>query len=195
MDVYLNSNAYLTILLSKQVSLWTCFFNLSNIREIFSIYNSSYTGRFSKMLSLERRQSWPWPNYCARETEHLSWKSLACNSLSTWIQPVTSDINKWLFVNLKKKKRTPSSYCWNEYPIGQRLSLMSLKFFITSSAIKLWYWSSWYTRFLGYILGIETGEVTWQAEEFRKFGLLGSNIVGTGFNVFINRNRLLPSPF
>ena len=30
---------------------------------------------------------------------------------------------------------------------------MSLKFFITSSAIKLWYWSSWYTRFLGYILG------------------------------------------
>ena len=56
------------------------------------------------MLSLERRQSWPWPNYCAREAEHLSWKSLACNSLSTWIQPVTSDINKWLFVNLKKKK-------------------------------------------------------------------------------------------
>ena len=60
---------------------------------------------------------------------------------------------------------------------------MSLKFFLTSLAIKLWNWSS-YTRFLGEFLGIETCEVTRQAEEFWKFGLLGSNIVGTSFNGF-----------
>ena len=33
---------------------------------------------------------------------------------------------------------------------------MSLKLFITNSAIKLWWWSSWYVRFLGNFLGIET---------------------------------------
>ena len=27
-----------------------------------------------------------------------------CNSLSTWVQPVTSGNNMWLFVKLKKKR-------------------------------------------------------------------------------------------
>ena len=83
----------------------------------------------------------------------------------------------------------------NEYPDGQNLLLISLKFFIASLAIKIWYWFSWCTRFLDGFYGIETNEVIGQVEEFWKFGLLRSNIVRTDFNVFINRNRLLSSPF
>ena len=32
--------------LSKQVSLWTCFYNSSNIGEMFSICDCGYTGKF-----------------------------------------------------------------------------------------------------------------------------------------------------
>ena len=79
-----------------------CFCNSSNIEEVLLTYESGYTGEFPNKLFFERRQSWPWQNHCARGTEHPLWKSLTSNSLSTWIQPVTSGIKMCLFVNLKK---------------------------------------------------------------------------------------------
>ena len=144
--------------ISTGFSVNICFCNSSNVGEIFPIYNSRYTGKFSNMLFLERRRSWPWWNHCGRGTEHHLWKSLTCNSLSTWMQPVILVINMLLFVN--SKKTTRSSYCWNKCPDGPKFLFMSLKFFITSSAKKRWYWSSWYTRFLGDFVGKETREVT-----------------------------------
>ena len=63
------------------------------------------------------------------------------------------------------EKMTKSLHYWNEYIGGRRYLLLSLSVFIALSAIKLWYWSSSYTLFLGDFCRIETVEVTWQTEK------------------------------
>ena len=38
--------------------------------EMFPTYDSSYTGKFSKMLFLKRRQSGAWRNHCGEGAEN-----------------------------------------------------------------------------------------------------------------------------
>ena len=157
MHVYHNSNAYISwFRLSKQVSLSTY---VSVIRQILSIYYSRYTGKCSDMLFLERRQCWPRWNHWGREKEHPLEKSMTCNSLSTLIQPLTSGINMWLFVNLKKRL----DHCTVEMNIllDKDSHWCHLSVLLHRRLKKHWYWPSWYfTRFLGNFLETETGEVT-----------------------------------
>ena len=113
MHVYGNSNAYISwFRLIKQVSLWTCFCNSSNIGKMFSMYDSRYTGKCPNMLFLKWRQSWPGWNHCWREKEHPLEKKLdvqftinldttlnfrlACSCLLTWKNDLIIVLLKWI---------------------------------------------------------------------------------------------------